>query len=171
MAALNYKSVKSYCWISCLSKTTFSYLRRQYLHTSTYRIIHARRFCYNTQRAQLSTVIVRKPIPFKASGLFSCTKDEHIYNHIRWNSTKNSQFTLNNEVYREYLNSLESECREMNDAQMVGRPLGGDKGRRLLVLRMIVDMFEALKIKCEEIEELKEMQNGKFKTVNELVED
>lgn len=85
--------------------------------------------------------------------------------YVRGYSTKTARFTLKNETYKEYLNSLEAECEELSNAQMSGERIGNEKSCRLLVLRKIVDVYEKLKVKYGDLQELNDMQHGMLKKV------
>lgn len=78
---------------------------------------------------------------------------------LRCYSTKTSRFTLKNETYSAYMKSLEQECTEMNDAQTMGKKLPKDQSYRLVVLRRVIAVYEELKAKYEELEELDKMLN------------
>jgi hypothetical protein len=81
--------------------------------------------------------------------------------NLRQYSTKAAdQFTMKNEIYRAYLDSLGAECQELGEAQMLGQKLDGDQGRRLVVLRRVTALYEELKKKCSELDELIAIQDG-----------
>lgn len=80
--------------------------------------------------------------------------------NLRQYSTKAAdQFTMKNEIYRAYLDSLGAECQELGEAQMLGQKLDGDQGRRLVVLRRVTALYEELKKKCSELDELIAIQD------------
>ncbi|XP_053384555.1 peptide chain release factor 1-like, mitochondrial [Mercenaria mercenaria] len=164
MASLTYSSMKSLRLMSHLSKLPLRHLSVS--TTKTY---------LNNSVIKTKAIVENKPHDVKVSysrkKFLSSTEYCQLCGacSARNYSTKTSRFTLGNETYRKYLTSLEEECKALSSAQAVGQILGQQQGHKLRLLRGIVDIFEALKVKYDELEELNQMQRDE--EMKELVRD
>ncbi|KAL4224524.1 translation release factor [Mactra antiquata] len=95
-----------------------------------------------------------------------------VYIHKRQasNSQKNTKFTLCNDKYRDYLNHLEEEWQDLDKRRNMGEQLGQDKSLRLFTLQKVVDIYEDVKVKYEELETLSQMLNDEEMKEEALLE-
>lgn len=153
MASLNNKCIKGLSLLSYLAKV--SVVQR---HRHCLKIRPSRSFY--TGKQNLKAVERRQCLSSNSiRALYTFGEKCNLSNIIRRYSTKTAQFTLRNETYREYLSSLEQECTELEKAQTAGVMLGKDKAQKLYLLKKIIDIFQQLKTRYEDLEELDKLQN------------
>lgn len=70
--------------------------------------------------------------------------------------------TLRNDTFRKYLNQLEQERSELDKQVSFGAKLGQEKYKRLLLLKKVVEIYDELKVKYEELDEISQMLNGMY---------
>lgn len=175
MASFNKHCIKGLHFLSYLSKLTLrqwqgqckkSLLSRtsinQSIRTTCNQSVNFQKMTkeYNCSKMKQDRIHVPLQSNRTRKSFFKYRRCCELYFYVRVYSTKIAQFTLKNETYKEYLNSLELECQDLNNAQMAGERMGNEKACRLLVLRKIVDLYEELKAKYGDLVELNDMQHG-----------
>ena len=145
------RSVKGLFLMSDLSKMHLRHLPKLILSTN----LHSGHLSLGRKHFYTMHSDVQENILLTAKYCDNCRSNRNY-------ATLTSRFTLRNETYRAYMISLEHECAELTNLQMVGQQLTRELGSKLFILRRVVDTYKEVKEKYEELEELDKMLNGKF---------